>query len=214
MRNSIWTVSSTSTGTNSIVGVLAPGTSSTVYSTPNAIQRSTINVSSSGTGIVRGIHTTGINRFAVRDIVVNAIGTNAIGATATQTTAVLEIKTSTIGGTLYDIEQPNMASDIEPVIRLSATDLANSNANANGFSTGMEPAHLFFTVKGNFNQANSTHYLTPGTAQYADTSTTPVGIPFVQSPIVFEGVLTANITSTGGPLPANTSAVINLFNST
>ena len=214
LRNSIWTVSSTSTGTNSIIGVLAPGTSSTAYSTPNAIQRSTINVSSSGTGIVRGIHTTGINRFAVRDIVVNAIGTNAIGATATQTTAVLEIKTSTIGGTLYDIEQPNMASDIEPVIRLSATDLANSNANANGFSTGMEPAHLFFTVKGNFNQANSTHYLTPGTAQYADTSTTPVGIPFVQRPIIFEGVLSANITSTGGPLPANTSAVINLFNST
>ena len=208
LRNSIWTVSSTATSTNSIVGVFAPGTSSTAYSTPNAIQRSTINVSSAGTGIVRGIYTTGVNRFAVRDIVVNAIGSTAIGAEANVGTAVLEIKTSTIGGDLYDIRQPVISSNTPSVIRLSATDLVHANADATGFATGMEPSHMFFTVRGNFNTSNSTYYMTPGTTQTNDLSTTPIGIPFVQDLIVFEGVLTFNTA-----LPVNSSATINLYNS-
>lgn len=209
LRNSIWTVSSTSTDGNTILGVYAPGTSSTVYSTPNAIQRSTINVSSSGTGIVRGIYTTGVNRFAVRDIVVNATGSSSIGAEATQGTAVLEIKTSTIGGYLYDIRQPVISAGTDSVIRLSATDLVHTNADATGFATGMEPSHLFFTVRGNFNSAVSTHYLTPGTDQFSNLSATPIGIPFVQNLIVFEGVLTFV-----SALPANSSAIVNLYNST
>ena len=209
LRNSIWTVSSTATGTNSIIGVFAPGISSTVYSTPNAIQRSTINVSSAGTGIVCGIYTTGVNRFAVRDIVVNAIGSTAIGAQAIVGIAVLEIKTSTIGGDLYDIRQPVISSNTPSVIRLSATDLVHASADATGFATGMEPSHLFFTARGNFNTTNSTYYMTPGTTQTNDLSSTPIGIPFVQNLIVFEGVLTFNTA-----LPVNSSAIINMYNST
>lgn len=209
LRNSIWTVSSTSTDGNTIVGVYAPGASSTVYSTPNAIQRSTINVSSSGTGIVRAIYTTGVNRFAVRDIVVNATGTTAIGAEATQGTAVLEIKTSTIGGSLYDVKQPVLSATDNSVIRLSATDLVNANADANGFATGMEPSHLFFTVSGNINATPDTHYLITGSDKYADLSATPIGIPFVQRVIIFEGIMTANTA-----LPTNSILTLNLYRST
>lgn len=213
LRNSIWTITSTATGSNTIVGVFAPGISSTDYSTPNAIQRSTINVSSAGTGIVRGIYTTGANRFAVRDIVVNAtgsVGTNIIGAEATDTTAVLEIKTSTIGGKTYDIKQPLLLVTNPSVIRLSATDLINANADANGFATGMEPSHMFFTVTGNINESVLTkRYLIPGTRSYNDLSRIPVGIPFVQKAIVFEGVFRSGVN-------INTPAflTINLYKST
>lgn len=210
LRNSIWTVSSTgATGSTLVVGVYAPGVSSTAYATPNAIQRSTLNVSGTG-GIVRGIYTTGVNRFAVRDIVVNATGIgDVIGAEATATTAVLEIKTTTVGGILHDIKQPLLALTDTSVIRLSATDLVNANANANGFSTGMEPSHIFFTISGNINAVSSTHYLTPGTEKFADLSTTPVGISFVQQLIVFEGIVSANIA-----LPTGSILTVNLYRST
>lgn len=67
LRNSIWTVQSTSTGLSNVIGVKSSGVSALDYNPANAIQRSTINVISSTTGLSRGILVGGPNRFSVRD---------------------------------------------------------------------------------------------------------------------------------------------------
>ena len=79
LRNSIWTITSTATGSNTVLGVRSAGTSTnpSQFSAPNAIQRSTINVVSASTGPSRRILVSGANRFSVRDIVVHANGTGS-----------------------------------------------------------------------------------------------------------------------------------------
>jgi len=167
LRNSIWTItSSATTGTPRIIGVLSAGTSSTTYSTPTAIQRSTINVISSSPGISRGILVSGANRFAVRDIVVYARGTGAdiIGAESSDPSAVFEIKTSTIGGSSTGIGA--VSHDINRssgTITLGATDLLNNDANGNSFSVVQAPASFQFGVIGSL-ATDKRYYLVPGTA--------------------------------------------------
>jgi hypothetical protein len=134
LRNSIWTITSTTVNAPTIVGVLADGATAaptTAFVTANAIQRSSINVISSSTGISRGIYITGANRFPVRDIVINArgTGTNIIGVETTNADSFADIKTTTIFGTLNDINR--LAGNIQ----LGFTDLVQNNSNGNSFST-------------------------------------------------------------------------------
>lgn len=165
LRNSIWTITSTASGSPTIIGVRSAGTSSTTYSTPNAIQRSTINVISSSQGSSRGILVSGANRFAVRDIVVYARGTGAdiIGVETTNASAVFESKTSTLGGSSTGVGAS--AHDINRTtgtILLGTTDLLNNDANGNSFSVVQAPASYQFGVINSLS-SNQRYYLIPGT---------------------------------------------------
>lgn len=165
LRNSIWTITSTATGSPTILGVRSAGTSSTVYSTPNAIQRSTINVISSSQGITRGILVSGANRFAIRDIVVYARGTgiDIVGVETTNASAVFEAKTSTLGGNTTGIGA--ISYDINRTagtMLIGATDLLNNNANGNSFTPAQAPASYQFGVVNSLG-LNQRYYLLPGT---------------------------------------------------
>ena len=188
LRNSIWTITSTASGSPTIIGVLSAGTSSTAYNPANAIQRCTINVISSSTGISRGILVSGPNRFAVRDIVVYArgTGTNIIGGETTDASAVLEIKTSTIGGTSHDIDRTL------GTILLGATDLLNNDANGNSFSVTQAPASFQYGVTGSL-ATNRRYYLVAGTSTTGSLTNEAVGSPY-SSAKAFPIVLTQSST--------------------
>jgi hypothetical protein len=159
LRNSIWTITSTASGSPTIIAAESSGTSSTTYSPANMIQRTTLNVISSGSGISRGIYVNGPNRFSVRDIVIYArgTGTNIIGAEITNASGVLEIKTSSIGGVLYDV---NRAAG---TMIIGATDLLTNNANGNSFTPTQAPASFQFGIIGSLGN-DQRYYLIPGTA--------------------------------------------------
>jgi hypothetical protein len=192
LRNSIWTITSTATGSPTIIGVRSAGTSSTAYSTPNAIQRSTINVISSSLGLSRGILVSGANRFAVRDIVVYARGTGAdiVGVETTNASAVFEAKTSTLGGESTGVGA--IAHDINRTagtILIGSTDLLNNDANGNSFSVTQAPASYQFGV---INSLADDHryYLVPGTLTTGQLTNEGTGAhpnfnPIKAFPIVF-----------------------------
>jgi hypothetical protein len=82
-------------------------------------------------------------------------------------------------------------------LELSNTDLINANAGSNGFTVNTAPSHIFYSiVASNFNSSTA-HYLTPGSLNFTNTSTNPIGINFAQKLIIFESELTIiNPTST------------------
>lgn len=214
LRNTIWTLTSTATGSNTILGVRSAGTSTnpSQFSAPNAIQRSTINVISASTGPSRGILVNGANRFSVRDIVVHARGTGSdiVGVETTNAGAVFDSKTTTISGVLHDINRTS------GTILLGATDLVNNNANGNGFSTSIEAAKLLFvlgpyvsfTGQGGLTTTPAgTYYLSPGTS-IANFATSVVGIPFGQKVIVFDGVVSSTVA-----IPVGVTVTVTLYKS-
>jgi hypothetical protein len=189
LRNSIWTVTSTALGSNTILGCQSSGTSSTAFTAANMIQRSSLNVISAGGGPTRGILVNGSNRFSVRDIVINArgTGTNIVGAETTDAGAFFDCKTTTIFGTTHDINRT------AGTIQLGFTDLVQNDANGNSFSTVTEPAQIGYGVLGNLS-SDRTYYLVPGTvsvgALNVDTNPTftlskTFQIPFNQPVVVF-----------------------------
>lgn len=205
LRNSIWTITSTASGSPTVLGIRSAGTSSTAYSSPNAIQRSTINVISSSSGVTRGILVSGPNRFAVRDIVVFArgTGTNIVGVETTDASAVCEIKTTTISGALYDINQTTGS------IILSSTDLVNHSANGNSFTTVTAAPSVVYGVTKNINSTSATRYLLPGNTDFANLETTAIGVPVPQACIIFEMSIFAS-----SVLPVGAVATFNLYRNT
>ena len=192
LRNSIWTITSTALGSNTIVGCQSSGTSSLDFASANMIQRSSLNVISAGGGPTRGILVNGPNRFSVRDIVIFArgTGTNIIGVETTDADAFFDSKTTTISGATHDINRS--AGDI----RLGSTDLVNNDANGNSFSVSTEPNHIYYGAIGNV--GNGTVFMAPGTIVYNSLSTTEFGLPFAQPVMVFEGVFRATTPLTTG----------------
>lgn len=205
LRNSIWTVTSTATGANTVVAARSAGTSATTFSSPNAIQRSTLNVISAGSGPNRGILVSGANRFAVRDIViyVRGNGSNLVGVETTNASAVAEIKTTTISGATYDINQTAGS------IVLSFTDLVNHNANGNGFTTVTAAPATTYGVTKNINNTAATRYLLPGNTDFANLETTAIGVPMTQAAVIFQMGLYAS-----SPLPAGSAVTFNLYRNT
>ena len=193
LRNSIWTVTSTATGSNTILACRSAGTSATTFTAANMIQRSTLNVVSSSTGTTRGILVSGSNRFSVRDIVIYArgdTGTDIVGVETTNAGAFFDSKTSTINGATHDINRT------AGTIQLGFTDLVNNDANGNSFSVSTEPNHIYTGVTGNI--GNGTHYLGPGTVTYNNLETAEFALPFAQPVMVFEGVFRATAPMTTG----------------
>jgi hypothetical protein len=158
IRTSVINVTSTTTNAPSITGALSSGTSSTAYSATDAIARTTINVISSSTGVSRGVYVNGANRFTIRETNVYARGTgsNIIGFECNNASCVTAIRTSTISGTLYDV---NRALG---TMLIGGTDLVNNTANGNSFTATQAPASFSFgTINGL--GTNRRYYMLTGT---------------------------------------------------
>ena len=198
LRNSIWTVTSTATGSNTILGCYSPGTSTLDFFPANMIQRSTLNVISSSAGNTRGILIDNASRFAIRDIVVYArgSGSNIVGGEVSDADGILEIKSCTIGGVITS--GGGVGHDINRTagtILLGSTDLLNNDANGNSFTPTQAPTSFTWGVLGNMS-ANRRYYLVPGTVTvgnltneavtntYAGSNALPV--PFVQPSSVID----------------------------
>jgi hypothetical protein len=218
LRTSIWTITSTASGSPTILGVRSAGTSVTTYSTPNAIQRSTINVISSSLGMTRGILVSGSNRFAVRDIVVYARGSglNIIGVETTHASAIFEVKTSTIGGesTGLGAVYHDLNRTLGQII-IGSADLLNNNVNGNSFKPSQAPCNLQFGTFKNLG-SNTRHYLIPGSVSAPDLTAESVGnpydpskafpIPFPQPSCIISTTIAMNTTTNAG-----TSITLNVY---
>jgi hypothetical protein len=158
IRTCVINVTSTTVNGPSIIGALSSGTSSTAYSATDAIARTTINVISSSTGISRGVYVNGANRFTVREtnIYARGTGTNIVGFECNNASSVVAIKTSTVSGTLYDVNRA-----LGTMI-VGATDLINNTANGNSFTAAQAPASFSFgTINGL--GTNRRYYMLTGT---------------------------------------------------
>ena len=192
------------TGSNNVVGVYSDGTSSnpSTYTSLDTIQRTTINAKATSTGAtgsyVYGVYVSNACRLSARDTNFYAsgpTGTNGpIGAYTSATGSYLQIKTSSISGSLYDISQPVLATTTNPVLVLSHTDLVNANSDGNGFGVNTEPSIMTFILGSQqvFNSGGSevatpagTYYLRPGT-KCANFSTSLSGVSFSNRVLVFE----------------------------
>jgi len=187
LRTMVVNVTSSGTGSNTIVGMLSAGSSPTTYSASDATRGITVSVDASSTGIVRGLYVTGSNWFGIRDTNINARGTgnNIVGVETTNAGSYVSIKHSTVRGgdgtgSNYDLNRT--AGEI----LLGSADLVNNTANGNGFSVTTEGAITHFGTTGNFANG-TTYYLVPGFVRQGDLPTTTFGIPVTQNMIMFSG---------------------------
>jgi hypothetical protein len=186
-RTAVVNVTSSATGSNTIVGMLSAGSSATTYSASDAIRSCTVSVDASSSGPVRGLYVTGSNWFSSRDTNYNIRGTgsNIVGVETTNAGSYASLKHSTVRGgdgtgTRYDINRT--AGEI----LLGSTDLVNNTANGNGFSVTTEGAITHFGTTGNFS-SNTTYYFVPGFVRVGDLPTSTFGIPVTQNMILFSG---------------------------
>jgi hypothetical protein len=198
LRTAVVNVTFTGAGGTQVYGIQSAGTSSLVSTSSNAIRACTIKVISSSTVDTRGIIISNANRFVIRDtnVYVDGSGSDLIGCETTQASSFLELKTSSINGTKYDINRLN------GTILLSFTDLVNNNANNNSFTVTAETNTYFFGILGDLGN-NTTYHLVPSIVPIANISTTtPFPINFNQTVIVysiyvkFTGTLTGTDTIT------------------
>jgi hypothetical protein len=189
LRTAVVNVTSSGTGSNTIVGLLSSGTSATTYNASDAVRSCTINVDASSSGPVRGLYVTGSNRVSSRDVNYNTRGTgaNIIGVETTNAGAYASLKHSTVRGGDH-LTQPSN-HDINRTageILLGSVDLVNNSANGNGFSVTTEGAITHFGTTGNFTNG-TTYYLVPGFVKQGDLPTSTFGIPVTQNMILFSG---------------------------
>ncbi len=189
LRTAVVNVTSSGTGSNTIVGMLSSGSSATTYSASDAARSCTISVDASSSGTVRGLYMTGSNWFSSRDVNYNVRGTGAdiVGVETTNAGAYASLKHSTVRGGNH-LTQPSN-HDINRTageILLGSVDLVNNSANGNGFSVTTEGAITHFGTTGNFTNG-STYYLVPGFVKQGDLPTSTFGIPVTQNMILFSG---------------------------
>lgn len=207
LRTAVVNVTSSATGSNTIVGMLSSGSSATTYSASDATRGVTIGVDASSSGPIRGLYLTGSNWFGMRDTNINARGTggNIVGVETTNAGSYASIKHSTIRGgdastNHYDINRS--AGEI----LLGSVDLHNNTANGNGFSVTTEGAITHFGTTGNF-ASNNTYYLVPGFVRQGDLPTTTFGIPVTQNMILFSGTFQTGPTA----LPTGVSVKLSVY---
>jgi hypothetical protein len=203
LRTAVANVTSSGTGSNTIVGCLSSGTSATTYSASDAIRSCTISVDASSSGPIRGLYLTGSNWFGSRDVNYNIRGTgsNIVGVETTNAGSYASLKHSSIRGgdgtgTRYDINRT--AGDI----LLGSVDLVNNTANGNSFSVTTEGAVTHFGTTGNFSRG-TTYYLVPGFVKQGDLPTSTFGIPVTQNMILFSGTFQLGTALAPGNPPGN-----------
>jgi hypothetical protein len=207
LRTAVVNVTSSATGSNTIVGMLSSGSSATTYSASDATRGVTISVDASSSGPIRGLYMTGSNWFGIRDTNINVRGTggNIVGVETTNAGSYASLKHSTIRGgdastNHYDVNRT--AGEI----LLGNVDLHNNTANGNGFSVTTEGAITHYGTTGNFANG-SNYYMVPGFVRQGDLPTTTFGIPVTQNMILFSGTFQTGPTA----LPAGTSVKLSVY---
>jgi hypothetical protein len=187
LRTMVVNVTSSGTGSNTIVGMLSAGSSATTYSASDATRGITVGVDASSSGIVRGLYLTGSNWVGIRDTNINARGTgsNIVGVETTNAGSYASLKHSTIRGgdgtgIHYDLNRT--AGEI----LLGSVDLVNNTANGNGFAITTEGAITHYGTTGNFS-SGTTYYIVPGFVRQGDLPSSTFGIPVTQNMILFSG---------------------------
>jgi hypothetical protein len=205
-RTAVVNVTSSGTGSNTIVGMLSAGSSATTYSASDAIRSCTVSVDASSSGPIRGLYVTGSNWFSSRDTNYNIRGTgaNIVGVETTDAGAYAALKHSTVRGgdgisTQYDINRT------AGTILLGSTDLVNNSANGNGFSTTTEGAITQYGITGNV-QNGTTYYLVPGFSTVNQLPTSNFPIPVTQNMIMFSGTF-----QSGTTVPVGQSVKISVY---
>ena len=145
LRTIVINATSTAANTSNTIGVLVSGTTSNSVISFNALQRCTINTTSSANDTTRGVLNNGSNYFSVRDCTIFATGTgnNCVAVETTNPTGYTSVKTSTVSGGLYDIMRTS------GTLLLNATDLQNGNSDGNGFTTNTEASRMQFGTYAN-----------------------------------------------------------------
>ena len=208
LRVCILNIFSTASGAGYVYGVYSDGTTTnpTTLLSTNAIQRTTINVNSSTSGMARSLYVNGPCQFAVRDSVYFAgytgatSGTNIIGVEVGNTGAFVSLKTSTVSGITGDIKQPALGlTGYNPVLQLTATDLINANS-INGFGTNIQSNQITYIVTGSINNPGGSgyYYLTPGNITGSSLNTSYVySLPFSQKTILYSAMIYNSVAFTG-----------------
>jgi hypothetical protein len=187
LRTAVVNVTSSGTGSNTIVGMLSAGSSATTYSASDAARSCTISVDASSSGPIRGLYVTGSNWFGMRDVNVNTRGTgsNIVGVETTNAGAYASIKHSSIRGGDASTNHFDINRTAGEVL-LGSVDLVNNTANGNSFSVTTEGAVTHFGTTGNFTNG-TTYYLVPGFVRQGDLPASYFGIPVTQNMILFSG---------------------------
>jgi hypothetical protein len=154
-----------------VYGIYTTGNSSTLPISSDDIERSTVNVTSSGPGAKRGIYNDGSNGFRGRNTNIfckdnpaypNTSNGTYFGIETNNANAFIFIKSSTTYG--YAYVAGNTAADISQTlgtILLAGTDLPNRTGNGKGFTNSTAQPSITFGVGGSTNATDFT-YLMPG----------------------------------------------------
>ena len=154
-----------------VYGIYTTGNSAVRTISSDDLQRSTVNVTSSGPGVKRGIYNNGSNGFRARDVNIfckdNPVYTGTSNGTyygieTNHINALVVIKSSTSYG--YAAVPGNKAADISQTlgtIGLAGTDLPNRTANGKGFTNSSAQPSVTFSISGTPGNYNTT-YLLPG----------------------------------------------------
>jgi len=231
IRGCTISVSSTATDSSTVYGIFADGTTAnpTIQLSSNTLQRTTVNVTSSTTGAVRGCYITGALQMILRDTTIFATGTgsaiNVIGVECTNTGAYVSIQTSTVCArptsnpeTVHDIKQPSLPLGSLPVMYLNAVNLVNADTGSNGFGVNTEPNQLIYVLQGQGGGSGDlevgNYYLLPGRSEPADLIQNPTAgfhsIPFAQRALVFS----ANISYEGANFSVGSQLFVNIRKTT
>jgi hypothetical protein len=154
-----------------VYGIYTTGNSGVTTISSDDLQRSTVNVTSSGPGKKRGIYNDGSNGFRLRDANIFCMDNPAYtvssngtyyGVETSNVNALIVMKSSTSYG--YATVAGNNAADISQTlgrIGLAGTDLPNRNANGLGFTNSTAQPSIPFSIGGTPGNYKFT-YLIPG----------------------------------------------------
>jgi hypothetical protein len=184
-------------------GVLSSGSSSLTNNSADAFRACTITVNSSGSSPTRSIYVDGSNRIAFRDtnIYSGGAGTDCTAAEINDASGVLQIKTSSLNGSIRDIARTN------GVLLLNAVDLVNGTTDGNSFTTSTANGILQYGIVGNIDAG--TQYMLPGTVDHNGLPTTPFNLKFNKTTVIYNGLFECQPALTG----VNT-AVFNVYKNT
>ena len=216
---------------NFVYGIYSSGHSSTIYNANDNIQRTTMTVTSAGSGKACCIYNDDSNKFSARDVnlfctdAYNALYTGGVyyGIETNHSNAIIQIKSSSINGNAYN--GGNTAADISQTkgqIIVGFTDLVNKTANNNALTINGTQSIINFGVSGvlsnyiafdagggrhlNNNWSNS--FLVPGTLSFttanADIITNYNGIRIANTNLITTFGIQAQI----GPGVGNSSFAV------
>jgi len=155
-----------------VYGIYTTGNSSILPVSSDDIERSTVNVTSSGPGAKRGIYNDGSNGFRGRNTNIfckdnpaypNTSNGTYFGIETNNAHAFIFIKSSTSYG--YAYIAGNNAADMSQTlgtISLAGTDLPNRTGNGKGFTNSTAQPSIPFSISGG-NGGYAYTYLIPGT---------------------------------------------------